>query len=37
MGTDAESDLVHYVHGTAANVADVTEAAELLHGEENAV
>jgi IS5 family transposase len=29
--------LVHHVHGTAANVADVTQVAELLHGEENAV
>lgn len=33
----AESGLVHHVHGTAANVADVTQVAELLHGEENAV
>jgi len=29
--------LVHHVHGTAADVADVTQVAELLHGEENAV
>ncbi|MNP66780.1 hypothetical protein D3C76_1625270 [compost metagenome] len=29
--------LVHHVHGTAANVADVTQVAELLHGDENAV
>ena len=36
-GADAEPGLVHYVHGTAANVADVTQVAELLHGEENAV
>jgi len=28
---------VHHVHGTAANVADVTEVAQLLHGEENVV
>jgi IS5 family transposase len=34
---DAESGLVHHVHGTAANVADVTLVAVLLHGEENAV
>lgn len=37
IGTDVESGLVHHVHGTAANVADVTQVAELLHGEENAV
>lgn len=37
IGTDAESGLVHHVHGTAAKVADVTQVAELLHGEENAV
>jgi len=33
IGADAESGLVHHVHGTAANVADVTQVAELLHGE----
>ncbi len=37
IGAGAESGLVHHVHGTAANVADVTQVAELLHGEENAV
>ena len=37
IGADAESGLVHHVHGTAANVADVTEVAQLLHGEENVV
>jgi IS5 family transposase len=37
IGADAESGLVHHVHGTAANLADVTQVAELLHGEENAV
>lgn len=37
IGTDVESGLVHHVHGTAANVADVTQVAELLHGDENAV
>jgi len=37
IGADGESGLVHHVHGTAANVADVTQVAELLHGEENAV
>lgn len=37
IGADAESGLVHHVHGTAANVADVTEVAQLLHGAENVV
>jgi IS5 family transposase len=37
IGANAEPGLVRHVHGTAANVADVTEVAELLHGEENAV
>lgn len=37
IGADVESGLVHHVHGTAANVADVTQVAQLLHGEENAV
>jgi IS5 family transposase len=37
IGADVESGLVHHVHGTAANVADVTQVAELLYGEENAV
>jgi len=36
-GVDAESGLVHNVHGTTANVADVTQVAKLLHGEENAL
>jgi IS5 family transposase len=34
IGVDAESGLVHSVIGTAANVADVTQAGALLHGEE---
>jgi IS5 family transposase len=34
IGVDAESGLVHTVLGTAANVADVTQAGALLHGEE---
>src|SRR5246127_2048775 len=34
VGTDAESGMVHSVIGTAANVADVTQAHDLLHGEE---
>jgi len=37
VGTDAETGLVHTVEGTAANVADVTVAHELLHGEEEVV
>src|SRR5258705_257161 len=36
-GLDAESGLVHSVIGTAANVADVTQAHDLLHGEEKVV
>ena len=32
-----ESGLVHHVHVTAANVADVTQVDKLLHGEENMV
>ena len=35
IGVDAESDLVHTVKATAANVSDVTEANALLHGEES--
>lgn len=34
VGVDAASGLVHTVVATAGNVADVTLAAELLHGEE---
>ena len=34
IGVDAESGLVHTVVGTATNVNDVTQAGELLHGEE---
>jgi IS5 family transposase len=30
IGADVESGLVHHVHGSAANVADVTQVAELL-------
>jgi len=37
IGADAESGPVHHVHGTAANAADVTEVAHLLHGEENVI
>jgi IS5 family transposase len=37
IGVDVESDLVHTVTTTAANVADVTEVAELLHGKEKTV
>jgi len=34
IGVDAASGLVHSLVGTAANVADVTQAHHLLHGEE---
>ena len=34
VGVDAETELVHTVLGTAANVNDVTQAHALLHGEE---
>ena len=37
IGVDAESGLVHTVVGTAANVADVTQAQALLHGDEEDV
>lgn len=37
IGADAESGLVHSVVGAAANVADVTQVDQLLHGEENVV
>jgi IS5 family transposase len=30
IGADVESGLVHYVHGTAANVANVPQVAQLL-------
>ena len=34
IGVDADSGLVHTVHGTAGSVNDVVEANALLHGEE---
>ncbi len=34
IGTDAESGLVHHVVVTAANVAEITQAHALLHGDE---
>ena len=37
IGVDVEFGLVHSVVGTAANVADVTQVDNLLHGEENMV
>jgi IS5 family transposase len=37
IGVDAESGLIHSVQTTAANVHDLTPAAELLHGEETVV
>lgn len=35
IGVDAESGLVHSLVGAAANVADVTQVDQFLHGEEN--
>ena len=37
IGVDADSGLVHTVVGTAANVADVTQAHDLIHGDESKV
>jgi IS5 family transposase len=37
IGVDAKSGLVHRVSGTAANVADVAQSHELLHGREKEV
>lgn len=37
IGVDRDSKLVHTVVATAANVADVTKTAELLHGQETQV
>jgi IS5 family transposase len=37
IGADAESGLVHTVVGTAANVSDISQTHELLHGEEKTV
>jgi len=37
IGADAHSGLVHSVTGTAANVADIAQTHELLHGEEKQV
>ena len=37
IGVDVDSGLVHTVVGTAANVADVTQAHALLHGDETDV
>lgn len=37
IGADRDSKLVHTVIVTAANVADITQTAELLHGEEQQV
>jgi transposase, IS5 family len=34
IGVEAESELGHSVIGTAANVADITQAGVLLHGKE---
>jgi transposase, IS5 family len=37
IGVDAVSGLVHTVVGTAANVSDISQAANLLHGDESSV
>lgn len=37
IGVDKGSDLIHSVETTAANVHDITRAAQLLHGEEAVV
>jgi IS5 family transposase len=37
IGVDADSSLVHSVVGTAADVNDVTQASELVHGDESDV
>ena len=37
IGVDADSGIVHTVIGTAGNVHDITQASELLHGEEKSV
>ena len=37
IGVDADSGLIHSVHTTAANEADVAHAHELLHGQEESV
>ena len=37
VGVDVASGLVHTMTGTAANEADITQTAALLHGEEEAV
>ena len=37
IGVDARSGLVHTVVGTAANVSDVSQTAQLLHGKEEMV
>ena len=37
IGVDVASGLVHTVTGTAANEADINQAASLLHGQEEAV
>ena len=37
IGADTQSGLVHTVTGTAANVADIAQTHELLHGEEKEV
>ena len=36
-GVDKDTGLIHSVETTAANVHDITKAADLLHGEEKVV
>jgi IS5 family transposase len=36
-GVDKDTGLIHSVETTAANVHDITQAADLLHGEEKVV
>ena len=37
IGVDVDSGLMHSVVGTAANVSDISQVDQLLHGEENMV
>ena len=37
IGADKDSGLVHTVTGTAANISDISQTPDLLHGQESAV
>ena len=37
IGVDKDSGLIHSIETTSANVHDITQAAQLLHGEEEVV